>query len=683
MKFQLESPYQPTGDQPQAIDGLLTGLKSGAKHNTLMGVTGSGKTFTLANTIQALQMPTLVISHNKTLAAQLYQEFRDFFPHNAVNYFVSYYDYYQPESYLPATDPYIEKETDINDEIDKLRLATTANLLTRPDCIVVASVSCIYNLGSPVEYGRNVIELIAGELIDRQVLITRLIDIQYQRSDYDLKRGTFRLKGDTLQVWPSNYDHALTLQLLDNQIISINPIDPVTGEILKTTSTANYAPKTPRYTLYPAKHYQGVSATPDLREVIKQIQTDLKLQLLNLKKLGKPLEAYRLGERVKHDIEMIQEMGYVNGIENYSRYFDRRQPGEPPFTLIDYFHYTVNQFSLPGFLTIIDESHITLPQLRGMYRGDQARKQTLIDYGFRLPSALDNRPLTFDEILPRLPQIIYSSATPDDWELDQSKGHITEQIIRPTGLVDPEVEIRPLKNQVNDCIQEIIKRQAKNQRVIVTTLTKKTAEALTEYIQEKYPTIKVNYLHADVETLDRSDILDNLRKGDFDVVVGINLLREGLDLPEVSLVAILDADSEGFLRSKTSLIQTMGRAARHQEGQVILYADRKTGSMTAAIDEVTRRRQIQLEYNRRHQLTPESINKPIRSKLLDRDLIKINQSPKDQSLLNLNPETLTPLDKNQLIKNLRHQMNQAAKRWDFEAAANYRDMIHKLSQGYD
>ncbi len=718
--FQLKSSFQLTGDQPKAVDILTQSIQKGNKHQTLLGVTGSGKTFTLAHVIQKLQIPTLIISHNKTLAAQLYQEFRDFFPDNAVSYFVSYYDYYQPEAYVPSTDTYIEKETDINDEIDRLRLSSTAHLLTRPDTIVVASVSCIYNLGSPVEYAKNFIELAQNQLIDVKTLSSRFIDMQYSRSDYELKRGTFRLKGDTLQIWPANLAYALSISLLDNAIETISPIDPLTFEVLKLKKPAqmtdlpypqdqDYVPK--RFYIYPAKHYQ--TNQEDQETIFKTIKTDLAYRIQELKDQGKIVEAYRLGQKVKYDLDMIKELGFVNGIENYSRYFDGRKPGEPPFSLLDYFHYNASTFSKapestptpnPSFLTIIDESHITLPQLRGMYNGDQARKQILIDYGFRLPSAMDNRPLKFEEILERTPQLVYASATPNEWELGLSGNHVAEQLIRPTGLVDPEIEIRPSDNQIPNLIKEIMIRKSRGERVLVTTLTKRTAEALTEYLNDPQkikavasdsPTIrysdppKVQYLHADVTTLDRSDILDSLRTGEFDVVVGINLLREGLDLPEVSLVAIFEADKEGFLRSKTSLIQIMGRAARHQEGRVIMYADKMTPSMKGAIDEVTRRRTIQIKYNQKHRITPQSIQKPIREKLLQRtkeESLPNTRTPVPKSfkdhgwkkIADIDPQSLTPKDKTKLVKELKKLMNQAAKDWNFEQATIYRDTIKKL-----
>lgn len=695
--FKLTTKLIPTGDQPQAIEQLTQSVRKNHNHQTLMGVTGSGKTFTLANVINKINKPTLIISHNKTLAAQLYQEFRDFFPQNAVSYFVSYYDYYQPESYIPSTDTYIEKETDINDEIDKLRLSTTANLLTRPDVIVIASVSCIYNLGSPLEYAKNFLELVKGQIIERQTIAKRLIDMQYERLDYEFVRGTFRLKGDVLQVWPANTSTALEISLLENTIESINSIDPVTLVKLPSSSP-DYTPKSPRHIIYPAKHYQ--SNIRGNHQVFKLIKKDLSDRLKELKHQGKIVESYRLAQKVKHDLEMIKELGYVSGIENYSRYFDGRNPGEPPYTLLDYFTYNSQQFNTGNFLTIIDESHITIPQLRGMFRGDRSRKQTLIDFGFRLPSALDNRPLQFPEIMERLPVIIHSSATPRDWELSHSKGEIAEQIIRPTGLIDPAIEIKPSENQIDDLIVESMKRIQKSQRVLVTTLTKRTAEALTEYLNDpikiakvmnklsnnKKPveiTVpKVQYLHADVNTLDRSDILDSLRLGEYDVIVGINLLREGLDLPEVSLVAILEADKQGFLRSRSSLIQTMGRASRHVEGKVILYADSTSQAMSEAIKEVNRRRKIQQSYNSKHGIVPSSISKPIREKLLQRDITEKSKVSYPElskfgysDINDIDTQSLTPKDKKDLSKALTKRMNEEAANWNFEKATILRDLI--------
>ncbi|MBI4034832.1 MAG: excinuclease ABC subunit UvrB [Candidatus Chisholmbacteria bacterium] len=681
MKFKLASSFSPTGDQPQAITKLTQGINQGNPHQVLLGVTGSGKTFTIANVIQNVQKPTLVISHNKTLAAQLYQEFRDFFPQNAVSYFVSYYDYYQPEAYIPQTDTYIEKETDINQEIDKLRLAATTNLLTREDVIIVASVSCIYNLGSPVEYGQSVLEIIPRQTIDRQTILRRLIDLQYDRSDYDLHRASFRLKGDTLELWPAYTDHALRIEFLDNTIETITPINPLTSHRLADQ------PINQPTVIYPAKHYLTDPKTR--HSAFRQIRHDLTLRLRELKTQDKQLAAHRLNQRVNYDLEMIQEVGYVNGIENYSRYFDGRHPGQPPFTLLDYFHHNSHKFfGSNNFLTIIDESHQTLPQIRGMYRGDQARKQTLIDFGFRLPSALDNRPLRFEEFLTRTPQIIHTSATPTDWEINQAKG-VVEQLIRPTNLLDPPITVHPTANQIPHLISQINSRVAKHQRVLVTTMTKRLAEAIAEYLKNHH--LKVHYLHSDINTLDRSDILDSLRQGDYDVIVGINLLREGLDLPEVSLVAILDADKEGFLRSTTSLIQIMGRAARHVDGQVIMYADTTTDSMAAAIDEVNRRRHIQLTYNQTHGLTPQTVSKPIRTKLIIRqpksgptplpNVIQLSQT-KTIDLNHVNPDSLTPQDKIRLRRGLTRQMTLAAKNLDFELAAKIRDTIHQLQKDH-
>ena len=580
-----------TGDQPQAIQKLTA---SGQRHQVLMGVTGSGKTFTIANVIQKLQKPTLVISHNKTLAAQLYQEFRDYFPGHAVSYFVSYYDYYQPEAYIPQSDTYIEKETDINEEIDKLRLAATTNLLTRRDVIVIASVSCIYNLGSPVEYSKSIIELKTSTSFPRKSLLLRLNDLQYSRSDYQFVRGTYRIRGDILDIYPAYEDTGYRIQMAGDTIEKIQKFDPITGISMNHELSA--------YVLYAAKHFQANK--DNLKESFDQIREDLNKQVHLFKSQNKPLEAHRINQRVNYDLEMIQELGYVSGIENYSRYFDGRKPGDAPFSLLDYFP--------KDYLTIIDESHISVPQIRGMYNGDRARKQTLIDFGFRLPSALDNRPLKFDEFMRRIGQTVYVSATPNDWEISISQNKVVEQLIRPTGLVDPVVSIHPTSNQIEDLISAIKLRISKHQRVLVTTLTKRMAEDLSNYLQEQE--FKVHYLHSDLNTLERLDILDDLRSGKYDVVVGINLLREGLDLPEVSLVAILDADKEGFLRSRTSLIQTMGRASRHEDGAVIMYADKITDSMKNAIDEVTRRRAAQVEYNHKHQIIPQSISKPIPKK---------------------------------------------------------------------
>jgi excinuclease ABC subunit B len=656
VKFELISSFKPTGDQPQAIEKLILNLKKNFKHQVLLGVTGSGKTFTMANVISKINRPTIVISHNKTLAAQLYQEFRDFFPNNAVSYFVSYYDYYQPEAYIPQTDTYIEKEVEINEEIDKLRLSATTNLLTRKDVIVVASVSCIYNLGSPVEYGKFVLELRPGVKLTQESIINRLADLQYERNQYSFERGTFRIRGDTIDVFPAYIDSGLRIECSNGNIKQILQFNPLTGDKISDLNST---------VVYPAKHYMTDPNT--YSSVFPKIKEDLGIRVHALKAMGKLLEAQRLEQRTNFDLEMIKEVGFVNGIENYSRYFDGRAPGEPPYTLLDYFKKCSHEF-----LCIIDESHMTIPQIRGMYNGDRARKEMLIDYGFRLPSALDNRPLRFEEVATRLNQIIYVSATPDEYEL--SLGGIVEQLIRPTGLVDPEVIIKPTKGQVPDLIARIKKRVYKKQRVLVTTLTKRMAEELSIFLQDRG--IKVNYLHADIETLDRQDILDRFRKGDYDVLVGINLLREGLDLPEVSLVAILDADKEGFLRSQTSLIQTMGRAARNIDSEVIMYADIKTKSMEKAIKEVNRRRDVQLQYNKKHNITPKSIEKTIRARLVEKEENKNS----DYYWKLENKEILLPDEKEELIKRLRKEMLHAAKKFDFETAAILRDRIRTLRE---
>ncbi|HVF69668.1 MAG TPA: excinuclease ABC subunit UvrB [Xanthomonadales bacterium] len=662
MNFKLKSKFKPTGDQPQAIEKLTANLKNDVKNQTLLGVTGSGKTFTMANVIQEVRRPTLVISHNKTLAGQLYQEFRDFFPENAVSYFVSYYDYYQPEAYMPTTDTYIEKEAEINEEIDKLRLAATANLLTRKDVIVVASVSCIYNLGSPVEYGKFVLELATGMKIRQQDIMLRLSDLQYSRNDYEFKRGTYRIRGNTIDLFPAYVDHGIRMET-DDKLTKMYEFSPLTGEVLKPLDAT---------VIYPAKHYMTDPRTYE--DAFAKINHDLEIQVKKLTDEGKLLEAQRIKQRTKYDIEMIKEVGYVNGIENYSTYFDGRLPGQPPYTLIDYLEH-----SSDDWLLLIDESHITLPQLRGMYNGDQARKQTLIDYGFRLPSALDNRPLKFEEFMRKTNQIVYVSATPNDYEVSLSRENengVVEQLIRPTGLVDPVITVKGSKGQIDDLITEIDKRVGKNQRVLVTTLTKRMAEELTSYLEEKG--MKVAYLHSDIVTLERQDVLDNLRLGNYDVLVGINLLREGLDLPEVSLVAILDADKEGFLRSRTSLIQTMGRTARHVEAQVILYADNMTGSMKEAIDEVERRRVIQLAYNKKHGITPEGIIKDIRAKLVEQQ----EEADKSMDFLmeQAKKDILLPDEKENVIKRLRKEMKLSAEKLDFESAIAFRNQIKTLQK---
>ena len=661
MKFKLKSDFKPTGDQPDAIEKLTQSIEKKNNHQVLLGVTGSGKTFTMANVIQNIQKPTLIISHNKTLAGQLYQEFRDFFPNNAVCYFVSYYDYYQPEAYIPQSDTYIEKEVEINEEIDKLRLSATTNLLTRKDVIVVASVSCIYNLGSPIEYGKFVMEIKKGVKIDQKSVLLRLSDLQYERNDYGFKRGTFRVRGEDIDLFPAYLDNGVRIELSNNFIKNLYEFDPLTGEITKPIDAT---------VIYPAKHYMTNPAT--YKDVFPQIREDMEKRVFELKKKGKILEAHRLNQRTNYDLDMIRELGYVNGIENYSRYFDGRNPGDPPYTLLNFF-----KECSPDFLTIIDESHITVPQIRGMYNGDRSRKETLIEYGFRLPSALDNRPLKYEEFMQRVNQKVYVSATPNDYELSLAKEteSIVEQLIRPTGLIDPKVTIKPTKGQVEDLINEIQKRVKKKQRVLVTTLTKRMAEDLSSYLEER--DIKVSYLHSDIETLKRQDVLDRLRLGEYDVLVGINLLREGLDLPEVSLVAILDADKEGFLRSKTSLIQTMGRAARHLEAEVIMYADNMTGSMDGAIKEVERRREIQIAYNKKHHITPKGIEKSVRAKLVEEQIEKEEMN----YLLTLSKkEVILPDEKEKLIKNLTKEMRKAAKELDFETATILRDQIGLLKK---
>lgn len=661
MKFELSSQFKPTGDQPQAIETLTKNVQKDVKNQVLLGVTGSGKTFTMANVIQNIQKPTLIISHNKTLAGQLYQEFRDFFPKNAVSYFVSYYDYYQPEAYVPHTDTYIEKEVEINEEIDKLRLSATANLLTRPDTIVVSSVSCIYNLGSPVEYGKFALELQPGAKISMKAVMQRLSDLQYERNEYTFKRGSFRVRGDTVDIFPAYKDFGLEIEFFGDNIRKIAELDPLTGNYLNDN--------VPAVVIYPAKHYMTDPTSYD--SVFPQIQKDMQSQVEKFKAAGKLIEAQRIEQRTRYDLEMIREVGYVNGIENYTRYFDGRNPGDPPYTLVDYFAYASKDW-----LLIIDESHITLPQIRGMYNGDRARKETLIDYGFRLPSALDNRPLRYDEFMRLINKTIYVSATPDEYELSlaaENENGIAEQLIRPTGLIDPLVTVKPTKGQIPDLITEINKRVTNKQRILVTTLTKRMAEELTSYLEEKG--IKVAYLHSDIETFERQDILDSLREGVYDVLVGINLLREGLDLPEVSLVAILDADKEGFLRSRSSLIQTMGRAARHIDAAVIMYADKMTKSMQAAIDEVTRRRNIQLAYNKKHSITPKGIQKGIRAKLVDELLMEKETT----SMYDLaKKDVLLPDEKEKLLKMMRSEMKLAATELDFETAAILRDKIKQL-----
>lgn len=664
--FKLKSSFSPTGDQPQAIEKLINGIRKDLKNQVLLGVTGSGKTFTMANIIEKTSLPTLIISHNKTLAGQLYQEFRDFFPENAVSYFVSYYDYYQPEAYIPTTDTYIEKEAQINELIDKLRLQTTTNILTRNDVIVVASVSCIYNIGSPIEYGKFILELEVGQQVYEKEIFKRLAELQYERSEFDFKRGTFRLRGERIDIYPAYEDIGYRIILENGKIDNIEQFEPLTGKLLK-----KYDQK--KLIIYPAKHFM---TDPNIfANVEKKIREDLKNESEELKKQGKIAEAERLIRRVNYDLEMIKEVGYVNGIENYSRYFDGRKPGDSPYSLLDYFQKSYGD----NWLLFIDESHMTVPQLRGMYNGDFSRKKTLVEFGFRLKAAFDNRPLKFDEFYKIPKKIIYVSATPDDFEINLSKPDgIAEQLIRPTGIVDPEIIVRPAKNEVQDLILEIEKRVKNKEKILVTTLTKKMAEDLSSFLKEK--NIRANYLHSDIETLERSDILDNLRKGEYDVLIGVNLLREGLDLPEVTLVAILDADKEGFLRSKTSLIQTMGRAARNINSQVILYADIVTGSMKEAIDEINRRRKYQLEYNQKHHITPKTIYKPIREKIIEKEekLLVFDREFDYFEIEKIKPESLTPYDKKKIVKKLKTEMKYQAENLNFELAIKIRDKIREL-----
>lgn len=681
-KFKLKSNYKLIDEQKKAVDSLSTSIDKGQNHQVLLGVTGSGKTFTTANVIQQLQRPTLIISHNKTLAAQLYQEYREFFPENAVSYFVSYYDYYQPEAYIPSTDTYIEKDAGINDLIDKLRLAATTNLLTRRDTIIVASVSCIYNIGSPKEYGKFIFEFSKGMKAERKQIIERLVDLQYERGDFGFHRGTFRVRGNLLDIYPAYQDDGYRIEIEGNIIKNVYSIDTITGEEKQNVHPGD------NFVLYPAKHY--ITDTASNEKGLKEIESDLVSQIKYFEKNKKHVEAQRLKQRVKYDLEMLKEVGYVKGVENYSRYFDGRKPGEAPYTLLDYF----NDPYKDDWLVVIDESHISFPQIRGMYQGDRSRKETLIDYGFRLPAAIDNRPLKFEEFLRRIPNFIATSATPAEWELSMAKeGYskhknknelpkegVVEQLLRPTGIPDPLVEIRPIKEQVSDVIKEIDKRAKKGQRTLVTTLTKKTAEDLTTFLKEKG--LSVQYLHSDVKTLERTDILDNLRKGTYDCIVGVNLLREGLDLPEVTLVAILDADKEGFLRSEVSLIQTMGRAARHVEGIVILYADKITGSMERALKEVGRRREYQLEMNKKYGITPKTIEKPLRERLVDEedepDISEFERKEIPNLLPDIDKESLTPMDKKRLVTRLRREMKIAARDLNFELAIELRDKVKDL-----
>ncbi len=655
-KFKIVSPHKPAGDQPKAIDALVDGLNAGCDAQTLLGITGSGKTFTIANVIERIQKPTLVIAHNKTLAAQLYNEFKELFPDNAVEYFISYYDYYQPEAYIPRTDTFIEKSATINDEIDRLRHNTTRSLYTRNDVIVIASVSCIYGLGSPESYYKGSVTLKVGQQMERDDLLHHLVAAQYTRNDLELDRANFRARGDFVEVMPS-YEKIITrVSFFGDEIEKITRIDNVTGEVLETPAEV---------VLFPAVHY--LSDEDDKEETIRLIREELKVRLGQLYAQNKLVEAQRLEQRVKYDIEMIKEMGYCSGIENYSRIIERRAPGTPPKTLIDYFK--------GDFLLVIDESHVTIPQLKGMCRGDAARKDVLIDYGFRLPCAKDNRPLTDEEFWSRVHQKIFISATPAEFERSISD-QIVEQIIRPTGLVDPEISVRPTENQVDDLISEIQKITDKNERVLITTLTKRMAEDLTEYMNQMG--VKVRYLHSEIQSLERVEILRDLRLGTFDVLVGVNLLREGLDIPEVSLVAIMDSDKEGFLRSETSLIQTIGRAARNATGRVIMYADKITDSMDAAISETNRRRQIQMAYNKEHNIIPKTIKKPVENNLLQ--LVSSYRNLEDIVAEEMVEMNLSVKDIPKLIQKLEKDMHSAAKVLDFERAAEIRDQLKKLRE---
>ena len=656
-KFELVSKFQPAGDQEQAIKKLTDGFEQGEKAQILEGATGTGKTFTMANVIAKLNKPTLVISHNKTLVGQLYGEFKEFFPKNAVDYFVSYYDYYQPEAYVPQSDTYIEKDSSINDEIDQLRHKTTSDLMSRNDVIVVASVSCIYGLGDPREYAASVVSISEGQEISRDVLLRDLVNIQYDRNDIDFQRGRFRVRGDVVEIFPAGYsDHAFRVEFFGDEIDRIVEVDSLTGEVIGEREQVS---------IFPATHF--VTNEQIMQRALASIKDEMNIQVKKFEGEGKLLEAQRIKQRTTYDMEMMSEVGYTNGIENYSRHMEGRKAGQPPHTLLDFFP--------DDFLILIDESHATMPELKAMYNGDRARKQTLIDYGFRLPSALDNRPLKLEEFEKHVNQIMYVSATPGDYELNQTDRKV-EQIIRPTGLLDPEIEVRPIKGQIEDLVGEINKRIDRNERVFVTTLTKKMAEDLTDYLKDLG--IKVRYLHSDIKTLERLEIIRDLRLGKFDVLIGINLLREGIDVPEVSLVAILDADKEGFLRSTRPLVQTIGRAARNSNGKVIMYADSITDSMREAIDATERRRSLQMKFNKEHGITPKTIVKPIR------DVISITKDSDEkenkESFADLNFDELTKKQKQTMIKTLTAQMQEAAKKLDFEEAANLRDAIMDLQK---
>ena len=651
MEFKLKSEYSPKGDQPEAINKLSEGILNGKKHQILRGVTGSGKTFTMANIIQKVQRPTLVLAHNKTLAYQLFTEFKEFFPDNAVEYFVSYYDYYQPEAYVAATDTYIAKDSSINDEIDKMRHSATMALFERRDVIIVASVSCIYGLGDPIEYKKLVVSLRPGQEISPEEVMKKLIDVQYVRNDVEFERGTFRSRGDILDIYPAGFDQkAIRLEFFGDEIDQISEFDPLTGKVISKISHGY---------IYPASHYATTSEKTE--KAIITIEEELEERIKEFESEGKLLEAQRIEQRTKYDIEMLKEIGFCSGIENYSAHLSQRPRGSRPYTLIDYFP--------KDFVLMVDESHVSIPQVGGMYAGDRSRKQNLVDFGFRLPSALDNRPLKFDEFEKLINQTVYVSATPGPYEMEKTKGKLVEQIIRPTGLLDPLVEVRPTENQIDDLIEEVHKTIAKGERVLVTTLTKKMAEDLTDYLMEQ--SIKVRYLHSDIKTIERSEIIRDLRLGKFDVLVGINLLREGLDIPEVSLITILDADKEGFLRSETSLIQTIGRAARNSEGHVIMYGDTITGSMKKAIDETERRRKIQENFNEKHRITPTTIKKNIG------EIIQITKKAEEAEIEEFNREDIETI-----LINMESEMYKAAEELDFERAARLRDQIKKMKENF-